>query len=177
MDVSHGIITIVGKDAVTCTVIEGVAPQRLDREGAGTQRDVGRRALSGTDPGALVTILTPFAIGPAGAGENVGSGFGELMASDNPDAIGQASRARVDEVSTATGFRASNVGHIGIGNITVDRSRRTVPRAVLRPEPARVIASRSVIHILNGCIGSSGRVAEMCCRVDRLTGEIGLTWF
>src|SRR5205823_5990874 len=107
-----GLESLIGKDAPPRAAIECVAPERLYREGAGTQGDIGRRALAGADPGALVTILFPGAVEPAGAGIDVGFGLGELMATNNGDAVGQARRARVHEVGTATGPCVSNVGHV-----------------------------------------------------------------
>lgn len=113
----------VGEDAAASAAVEGVAPERLDGEGAGAQGNVGRCPLARADPGAFVAILAAAAVNPASTGVDVGFGFRELVASHDRDSIGDTSRATVHEVGTATGAGIRDIRHVGIRNIAVARTR------------------------------------------------------
>src|SRR5579859_673594 len=163
---------LVGEHAAAGVAVEGVAPERLDREGGAAHRDVRRRALARADPGAHVAILGAAAVQPAAIGEDVRLGLGELVAADDGDAVRRA--GAVDEPGAAARARVGDVGHVGVGDVAVARAGGAMPGAILRLEALRVVAGRGVDHILDLRIRARAGVAEVARRPDRLAGELRL---
>src|ERR1700693_3817955 len=139
--------------AATRAGVEGVTPQRLDRESVRAECDGRRRTLTRRDPGALITYLCTRSVKPAAARKRVADAFSHFVAADDGDA---RVRTEAVEVGAAACARVRDVRQIRVGNSAIGRTGGAVPGAVLGSEPGRVVSGRRGDHVLG-----VGAIAEM----------------
>src|SRR4051794_18381822 len=138
---------LVGEDAAAAVAVEGIAPERLNREcPAVAQRDIGRCSLAGADPGALVAVLLTAPIEPAPVRELIGDRLGQLVPLDDRDS---GVRAEPVEVRPARRARIRDVRQVRVSDVAVRGRGRTVPGAVLRPEAGGAVVVRGRDYVLH----------------------------